>query len=125
MIVMLDTNSCIFLFTGRHAPLTDRIARRLVGEVSISSIVLAELMVGMERGHGPTGDQLEAFVRDIPVRPFDVAAARAYGRLPFRRDRVDHLIAAHALSVDAILVTANVRDFAGMPGLKVEDWTIS
>jgi tRNA(fMet)-specific endonuclease VapC len=55
--------------------------------------------------------------------PFDDAAARAYARMPFRRGRFDRLLAAHALSLDATVVTNNLSDFADIPGLKVEDWT--
>jgi tRNA(fMet)-specific endonuclease VapC len=36
---------------------------------------------------------------------------------------LDTLIAAHALSLDATLVTNNVREFSRVPGLRVEDWT--
>ena len=39
-----------------------------------------------------------------------------------KRDALDRLIAAHALSVGAILVTNNEADFAGYPGLQVENW---
>jgi tRNA(fMet)-specific endonuclease VapC len=55
--------------------------------------------------------------------PFDEAAARAYARLPFKRARFHRLLAAHALSIGAAVVTGNVTDFADIPGLQVEDWT--
>ena len=55
--------------------------------------------------------------------PFDEAAVRAYAALPFRRGSFDRLIAAHALALDLTLVTSNVRDFADIPGLLVENWT--
>jgi tRNA(fMet)-specific endonuclease VapC len=123
MSFMLDTNSCIHLLTATHPALTRRVSECPVGEVMISAIVLAELSVGMARGYGPTAEQLEAFTTQIPVCAFDIAAAFAYSKLSFRRDRIDHLIAAHALSVDAVLITANERDFRTIPGLRVENWT--
>ena len=55
--------------------------------------------------------------------PFDEDAARAYARVPFRRGKLDRLIAAHTLALDVVLITANDRDFADVPGLKIEDWT--
>ncbi|MEO9129659.1 MAG: PIN domain-containing protein, partial [Sphingomonas sp.] len=67
---------------------------------------------------------LEAFVGEIPILDFDEAAARAYATLPFRRGRFDRLLAAHALSLGAVLVTNNERDFADIPGLVVENWTL-
>ncbi len=39
-----------------------------------------------------------------------------------RRDALDRLIAAHALSLVLILVTNNEADFKDYPGLKVENW---
>lgn len=75
---------------------------------------------------GLAGDEGEAvldrFLRSFPVLPFDEAAARAYVRVPFRRGKLDRLIAAHALATDMTLITSNVRDFADVPGLKLEDW---
>jgi tRNA(fMet)-specific endonuclease VapC len=61
------------------------------------------------------------------VAPFDSAAALAYGpiRLATRESKKDHLdklIAAHAVSLGVIVVTNNVSDFAKYPGLKVENW---
>ena len=41
----------------------------------------------------------------------------------FRRGKLDRLIAAHALALDATLVTSNERDYADVPDLKLEDWT--
>ena len=42
-----------------------------------------------------------------------------------KRDALDKLIAAHAIALDATLVTNNEADFAGYPGLRVENWVIS
>jgi tRNA(fMet)-specific endonuclease VapC len=47
----------------------------------------------------------------------------AYAQLPFKRASFDRLIAAHAVSQDLIVVTGNAKDFADVPGLKVENWT--
>jgi tRNA(fMet)-specific endonuclease VapC len=59
--------------------------------------------------------------------PFGEAQAHRYGLLAAavkdrRRDALDRLIAAHALSLDLTLVTNNEADFAGYPGLRVENW---
>ena len=60
----------------------------------------------------------------IPPMPFDMIAAAAYVALPFRRAKLDRWIAAHALALDLTLVTNNERDFAGIPGLRIENWTL-
>jgi tRNA(fMet)-specific endonuclease VapC len=70
---------------------------------------------------------LASLVQDIVVAPFDSAAALAYGpiRLATRDSKKDHLdkhIAAHAVSLGAIVVTNNVSDFGKYPGLRLENW---
>ena len=72
---------------------------------------------------------LEFLIEAIPVAPFDANAARAYGPVRFatrerKKDHLDKLIAAHALSIDAILVTNNVRDFSFYDGLPIENWLL-
>jgi tRNA(fMet)-specific endonuclease VapC len=65
--------------------------------------------------------------RDIIVAPFDAAAAHAYAPIRWatrdrKRDQLDKLIAAHAISLDVTLVTNNVRDFAAYSGLQIQNW---
>jgi tRNA(fMet)-specific endonuclease VapC len=120
---LLDTNVCLYLFDASSLPLRDRVSACDEGELVISAIVLAELMVGIER-HDPAAlPRLGALLRIAPALPFNDAAASAYGRLPSKRARFDRLIAAHALASGLTLVTSNARDFADVPGLQVEDWT--
>ena len=66
---------------------------------------------------------LAALLQAIAVLPFDEAAARVYGELPFKRRGFDRLIGAHALSLGLIVVTANEQDFDDIPQLIVENWT--
>ena len=73
---------------------------------------------------------LDDLVSDIPVAPFDATAGRAYGPMRLatrdrRRDALDKLIAAHAVALDVVLVTNNTGDFAGYPGLRLENWVAS
>lgn len=94
------------------------------GDISISAISFAEIALGSQVGRPPGTEALAAFVAVVPILPFDEAAARKYAELPFRRARFDRLLAAHALSLGAIVITNNEADFADVPGLKVENWTI-
>jgi tRNA(fMet)-specific endonuclease VapC len=89
----------------------------------LSAIVLAELALGSMNGKAPLMAALERLLVQMPLMPFDENAARAYGRLPFRRGRFDRLLAAQALSLDLVIITRNLADFADIAGLKVEDWT--
>lgn len=108
---------------GEYPILRSRLADCEPGEVGISAISFAEIVLGERQGKPPDLEVIDKFVSEIPVLPFDEAAGRAYASLPFRRARFDRLIAAHALSVGAMVVTNNEADFADVPGLKVENWT--
>jgi tRNA(fMet)-specific endonuclease VapC len=121
---LLDSDCAIYATTAQIPVLRERLAVREPGEVAISAITYAEIVLGMERGKPPTPEALAALVEVVPVLPFDDAAALAYAQIPFKRARFDRLLAAQALSLDATVVTNNEGDFADVPGLKVENWTI-
>ena len=126
---MLDTNMCIYLMKNQPKEVAQRFARCFVGDVVMSAITYAELEYGVAVSANPKQEQanLAALVEDIPVSPFDVAAGLAYGpiRLATRESKKDHLdklIAAHAVSLGVTLVTNNVKDFAKYPGVLTENW---
>lgn len=120
---LLDSDCAVYAMSAQFAVLGERLAACEDGEVAISSISFAEVALGSERGKPPPSPVLEAFVAKIPILPFDELAARAYARLPFKRARFDRLLAAHALSIGATIVTNNEADFADVPGLRTENWT--
>ena len=127
---MLDTNICIYLMKHQPPQVRARFAECFVGDVVISAITLAEL----EFGVACSGEQqarnkvlLDSLLEDILVAPFDAPAARAYGPLRAanrerNKDALDKLIASHALSLGATLVTNNEADFRGFAGLNIENW---
>lgn len=120
---LIDSDLAIYSMGGEAgSPLNRRLAACAEGEVSISSISFAEVALGTWNGKPPKQEVLDAFISVIPVVDFDEAAAREYARLPFKRARFDRLLAAHALSIGAIVVTNNEEDFADVPGLKIENW---
>ena len=121
---LLDADTCVYLLMDSHPALTRRVALSASGDLAISTITFGEIAVGARAGKPPPADVLDAFVREIPLLPFDEAAARAYAGLPFKRARFDRLLAAHALSLDATIITNNLVDFADVPGLGVENWTL-
>lgn len=120
---LIDTDCAIYAMTARFPALGDRLSACDPGEVAISAISFAEIALGSELGKPPPSQVLEAFVAAIPLIAFDEDAARVYARLPFKRARFDRLLAAHALSLGATIVTNNEADFADVPGLTVENWT--
>jgi len=121
---LLDADSAIFGMSGGHDLLRERITSFSPGEIGMSVVSYAEVAHGTYVGKPPPPEVLEAFIAAIPLVPFDEAAARAYALLPFKRARFDRLLAAHALSIGATIVTNNPSDFTDVPGLKVENWTI-
>lgn len=123
MKYLLDTNIIVALTIKGEPTVIRRAAECEEGDMVTSSIALAEVALGVERGQPPTMDALRAFVEEVPVLNFDYKAALAYASLPFKRASFDRLIAAHALSHGLTIVTRNERDFADVPGLVVENWT--
>ncbi len=121
---LIDANSAVYAMDVGNEALKARIADCEEGEIAISVISYAEVAYGTYVGKPPAPEVLEAFVVAIPLLTFDEAAAREYAKLPFKRARFDRLLAAHALSIGAIVITNNEADFADVPGLKVENWTV-
>ncbi|QDQ28970.1 type II toxin-antitoxin system VapC family toxin [Chitinimonas arctica] len=126
---MLDTNMCIYLMKNQPEAVSQRFAQCYVGDVVISAITLAELEFGVSVCADSERERqnLDALIELIEVKPFEGNAARFYG--PARKatrdrksDHLDKLIAAHAMSLGATLVTNNESDFAAYPGLVVENW---
>ena len=131
MRFMLDTDVCIYLIR-RHPPgLLRRLRRHAVGAVGISSISLAELAFGAAKSQQPERNHaaLEEFVLPLHVAPFDDSAAKFYGGVRAGLEStgssigpLDTLIAAHAISLGATLVTHNTREFSRVKGLRLTDW---
>jgi len=128
---MLDTNTCI---RALRSDATSRLAgkfNRHATQICISSIVLAELRFGAENSQrvAENLEGLDQFVSRLEaVLNFDTIAAAEYGRVraALRTAPIgpmDTLIASHARSQNLIVVTANVGEFARVPGLEVETWT--
>lgn len=130
---MLDTNMCIYLMKNQPEEVARRFAQCYVGDVVMSSITYAELEYGVAASQNPEMERtnLLGLVEDIPVIPFDAAAGVAYGPIRMatrdgtRKDALDKLIAAHAVSLKVTVVTNNEKDFARYPGLSVENWVES
>ena len=126
-ILDTDTVSYAFRDIGRVA---SRIKEHTPSGICISAITLAELRFGAsqkrsKRIHG----LIDAFVSQVPVMAFDDAAATRFGEIAAdlaesgtQIGDLDAMIAAHALDLDATLITNNVRHFRRVKGLRVETW---
>lgn len=133
---LLDTNICIFLLNQRGG--FENIIQCMDGmsreDIGISAITVAELDYGIAASKKQSDNvkRLERFLLDFEVIDFNRASAAAYGPLRSNLQAqgtpigpMDFLIAAHALALNAILVTNNTREFERVPGLRLEDWTLN
>jgi tRNA(fMet)-specific endonuclease VapC len=120
---LLDSNVCVYLLEATSEALRRRISKQPSGSLVTSAIVYGEVGLGIDRGNVSLVSGFDRLFEIIPTLPFDDKAARAYWSLPFRRGKFDQLIAAHALSLGLVLVSANMGDFKSIPGLRTEDWT--
>ena len=132
MVLLLDTDICIHLIRERPPTILERFDEYAVGDIGISAITLAELEYGVSKSRKAAKNRqaLDQFLEPLLVPDFDRAAASAYGKLRATLEKkgqmiggMDLLIASHALSLKARLVTHNVREFARVPGLQVETWS--
>ncbi len=129
-MILLDTNICIYIINARPPEVLARFHRFRLGEIGISSIVAAELAYGVAKsGSMRNRSALEMFLAPLEVLPFDDNAFWAYGDLRAALERqgqpigaMDTMIAAHARSLDAVLVTNNTREFSRVSGLRLENW---
>lgn len=131
MKYMLDTNICIFLIKRRPEHVLCKFVEQEPGNITISAITYAELLHGVEKSQAKERNRiaLTMFLAEIPVIPFDDSAAQEYGIIKADLQKkgtsigpMDTLIAAHAKSLNMILVTNNTREFVRVDGLALEDW---
>ena len=133
-MILLDTNVVIAVLKRTSVSVRKRLSAAVIGErkVCISSIVVFELAFGAGRSNREeyNRSRLADFLSgDIETLQFDDEDALIAGSLRAKLANAgtpigpyDILIAGQALRHGATLVTANAREFARVPGLKVEDW---
>ena len=129
-LYLLDTNAISDLAANPSGKIARQIARVGVQNVATSVIVSAEVMFGLEQKGSPRlNERIEAILSTLDVLPLEPPADRHYGALramlktqgrPIGPN--DLFIAAHALALDATLVTDNMKEFSRVSGLKIENW---
>ena len=136
MAVLIDASILIEAERGR-LDLASRVAGRTEEESFISVITASELLHGVHRAALP--DQrarrstfVEGILARFPLLEVDLATARAHAQVWADLSAAGTLIGPHDLWLAAAcvahgftMVTANVREFERVPGLKVENWSDS
>ena len=127
---LLDTNVVIQVVRGYPTVVTRRYKQQPTTDLGVATVTVAELWHGAAKDADPSARRArwERFLESLAVVPFDRRAAELAGDLKhaLRHTPIggsDLFIAATALANGCGVVTANVREFARVPGLAVEDWT--
>ena len=131
MLYLLDTNICIYLIKNKPIEVKKHFDRIPIEKVAISSIVLSELSYGVCKSEYSTKNQkaLNNFIAPFEIISYDEKACSHYGKIRAELekagkiiDSMDLMIAAHALSIGATIVTNNTKEFSRVKGLDVENW---
>lgn len=130
---LLDTNICIYVIKRKPLQVLERFRQADISSIGISSITYSELMFGAAKSLRPEQNRiaLTQFVAPLEIVPYDDTAGQRYGDLRACLERkgtpigsLDMLIAAHALALACVMVTNNEKEFARVPGLKMENWAM-
>ncbi len=134
MRILLDTS--VYSQVLKKKPLPSVIKRwkaQPETDFAVSAICELEVLYGIELSHSPVlRPAWERLLRDrFPVLPIDGKVAAIYARIQARqvqagqtRPQFDLLIAATAIAHNLSLATCNARDFTGIDGLRVDDWSV-
>ncbi len=133
---LLDTTVWIDLLRTNSPSIRRKLSAHSKSAIGLSIITACELQYGLERRavrhpHLRAREQhlLSAILAPFDVLPVDHGVVEIYGRVRTVLENsgtaigsLDTFIAAQALSLGAILVTSNIKEFARVPGLQIEDW---
>ena len=133
MLYMLDTNICSYII--RNKPQSIKAKLQEVEQnhtVALSSIVVSELLYGATKKDSPKLMRIvSAFIDNFIIYDYSKVSAQSYANIRTDLEKKgqiiganDLLIASHALSLGAVLVTNNTREFKRVEKLILEDWTL-
>ncbi|WP_072567888.1 MULTISPECIES: type II toxin-antitoxin system VapC family toxin [unclassified Enterobacter] len=134
MTYMLDTNICSFIMREQPASVLTRLEQAVMrrNRIVVSAITYAEMQFGAigKKASPRHGQLVQAFCARLDaILPWDRAAVDATTRIKVALAAAgtpvganDAAIAGHAIAANVILVTNNIREFARIPGLILEDW---
>lgn len=130
-MIILDTDAVSDLMRPQPSPtLVKRLSETAPDDQATTSITVGELVYGAHKADRPElFERATALLAGVRVFDFDRAAAERYGQLRASLERSgqrladpDLRIAAVALVRRAALISGNVRHFARIPDLVVQDW---
>ena len=128
---MLDTDTCVFILRRSSDRVLAKIQTVPVAQQVMSVVTHAELLYGVQLASKKKSNQtaVDALMRLLAVLEWPKEAAQHYAEIRADLKKKgsmiganDLLIAAHARSLGAVVVTNNTKDFARIKGLRVENW---
>ena len=127
---LLDTNILSDLVRNPQGLIAQRISDAGENNICTSIVVACELWFAANKvGSRKLTTQLSVILSALEILPLEEPADHRYGELRADLEKQgttigpnDMLIAAHALMLDCVVVTANEREFSRVPKLKVENW---
>ena len=131
MKYILDTNICIYIIKKKPEQVIRKLSKIDPSTIALSSITWSELIYGAEKSaHRERNiDALKDFITPFEILPWTSSEAQIAGEIRSALEKLgtpigpfDTQIAAHAISLDLILVTNNEKEFKRVKSLKVENW---
>ena len=133
MLYMLDTNICSYIIRNKPQSIKEKLQEVEKNHtIALSSIVVSELLYGATKKENPKLMKIvSAFIDNFIIYDYSKISAQYYGNIRTDLEKKgkiiganDLLIASHALSLGAVLVTNNRREFERVEGLVLEDWSL-
>lgn len=131
-LFMLDTDICSYIMKRSEPKLIEKLSKTDINSIVVSAVTEAELLYGIKLSGSQkkARSSFEAFIKHVQVLGWSRKAAEHYAEIRSDLHKKgsliganDLLIAAHALSINATLVTNNTREFCRIKDLEVENWT--
>jgi len=128
----LDTSTVVLFLRAKSPKLRAKINSVSAGQLTVSQVVRAELLVGCLKSQRPVAhrEQVDRFLANVTTADLDASCADHHADIRAKLESAgkaigpnDLFIAAAARAAGAILVTANEKEFRRVPGLKVENWS--
>jgi tRNA(fMet)-specific endonuclease VapC len=132
-LYMFDTDTCAFILRRTSEPLLQHIQTTPIEQQCMSVVTYAELLYGVELSSQKKTNQaaVEILARHINILDWTQKAATQYAKIRADLKKTgnmvganDLMIAAHALSLGAKVVTNNTKDFERIKGLAIENWVV-
>ena len=133
MLYMLDTNICSYIIRNKPQSIKEKLQEVEQNHtVALSSIVVSELLYGVTKKDSPKLTKIvSAFIDNFIIYDYSKVSAQSYANIRTNLEKKgeiiganDLLIASHALSIGAVLVTNNTREFERVEKLVLEDWSL-